>query len=158
MKLKNYALMAEIAGGVAVILSLVFVGFQIKGSSDLLAAQAVFDLRESNSLMSRDLVTNAELSEMAYRGYNDYASLDGVEKWRFDFWVVEVLTHRMTAWKYGEEGLLDPEEMETWQSSTCSYLAKYPGARKVWEQDETWFRADFRAHVEQRCFGNEGSR
>ncbi len=94
MKLKNYALMAEIAGGVAVVLSLVFVGFQIKGSSDLLAAQAVFDLRESNSLMSRDLVTNAELSEMAYRGYNDYASLDGVEKWRFGFWVEEVLTQR----------------------------------------------------------------
>ena len=157
MKLKDYALMAEIVGGVGIVLSLVFVGFQIKGNSDLLAAQAVFDLRESNSLMARDLVTNTELSEMAYRGYNDYESLAGVERWRFDFWVIEVLTHRMTAWKYGQEGLLDPEEIETWQNSTCLYLAN-PGVRKVWEQDETWFRADFRAYVERSCFGNERSR
>ena len=123
MKLKNYALMAEIVGGVGIVLSLVFVGFQIKGNSDLLSAQAVFDLRESNSLMSRDLVTNPELSEIVYRGDIDYESLAGVERWRYDFWVVEVLTHRMTAWKYGQEGLLDPEEIETWQKSTCLYLA-----------------------------------
>jgi hypothetical protein len=154
MNLKNYALMAEIVGGVGIVLSLVFVGFQIKGNSDLLAAQAVFDLRESNSLMSRDLVTNTELSELVYRGVNDYESLAGVERWRFDFWVVEVLTHRMTAWKYGQEGLLDPEEIETWQNSTCLYLA-FPGVRKAWEQEETWFRADYRAYVERSCFGDE---
>jgi len=154
MKLKNYALMAEIVGGVGIVLSLVFVGFQIKGNSDLLSAQAVFDLRESNSLMSRDLVTNPELSEIVYRGDIDYESLAGVERWRYDFWVVEVLTHRMTAWKYGQEGLLDPEEIETWQKSTCLYLTD-PGVRKVWEQEETWFRADFRAYVERSCFGDE---
>ena len=150
MKLENYALMAEIVGGIGVVLSLIFVGVQVKGNADILEAQAVFDLRESNSLMVRDLIANAELSEMIYRGYDDYESLSDLEKWRFEFWVFEVLTHRMTAWKYAEEGLLDSEEIETWQNSTCSFLA-LPSVRIIWEKQDTWLRADFRAFVEQLC-------
>jgi hypothetical protein len=150
MKLENYAQMAEIVGGISVVLSLIFVGVQLKGNADILEAQAVFDLRESNSLMARDLITNAELSEMIYRGYDDYESLSDFEKWRFEFWVIEVLTHRMTAWKYAVEGLLDSEEIETWQYSTCSFLA-LPSARLIWEKQDTWLRADFRASVEQLC-------
>jgi hypothetical protein len=151
MKLQNYALMAEIVGAFGIVLSLVFVGIQIKDNSDILAAQAVFDLRESNSLMSRDLITDHEFSDVIKRGYDDYELLTDLEKWRFEFWVTEVLTHRMTAWKYAEEGLLDAEEIETWQNSTCQILA-LPSARMVWErQEETWIRADFRASVERNC-------
>ena len=158
MKLQKYAFLAEIVGAVGIVVSLVFVGFQLKGNSDLLAAQAVFDLRDSNSFMSRDMVTNPEFAEIVYRGnYDDDESLTAVEKWRFDFWVEEVLTHRMTAWKYAEEGLLDPEEIESWQSVTCAYVA-IPGVRKVWDRGGTWLRADFRVYVERSCFGDDGSR
>ena len=96
MKLRNYALMAEIVGAFGIVLSLVFVEIQIKDNSDILAAQAVFDLRESNSLMVRDLISDPEFSDVIYRGYYDYESLSELENWRFAFWVTEVLTHRMT--------------------------------------------------------------
>ena len=150
MKLKNYALMAEIVGAAGVILSLVFVGIQIKGNSDILAAQVVFDLRESNSLMVRDLVTNPELGELVYRGHLDYESLTDEEIPRYTLWVGEVLTRRLTAWKYAEEGLLEAEEIEVWQNHTCQFLT-LPGPSKVWSQDGAWFRPDFRASVDQYC-------
>ena len=153
--LRKAALVAEIVGGAGVILSLVFVGFQVKGNADLLAAQAVFDLRESNSLMARDLIADPELALLISRGYADRASLSDIETWRFDFWVTEVLTHRMTAWKYAEEELLDPEEIDSWETSTCSYLSRYEGARIVWDQGGSWIRADFRRHVEETCFADE---
>ena len=154
-KLRKAALVAEIVGGAGVILSLVFVGVQLKGNADLLAAQAVFDLRESNSLMVRDLIGNPELADMLYRGYADRASLSEVERWRFDFWVNEVLTHRMTAWRYAEEELLDPEEIDSWQASTCLFLSEYEGAREVWDMGGSWIRSDFRQHVDETCFGKE---
>jgi len=151
MNLKKYALMAEIIGAGGVIVSLLFVGVQIKGNSDLLAAQTVLDLRDSNSIMSRDMITNSEFAEIVYQGTNiGFEALDDMQKWRFEFWVEEVLTHRMTAWKYAEQGLLDPEEVETWQRSTCAYLEN-PGPRAVWEQDRPWIRDDFREYVEQTC-------
>ena len=153
MKLKKWALIAEIVGAAGVILSLIFVGYQLKANSEILAAQAVFDLRESNSLMSRDMITNAQFAEMISRGYDDYDSLTDVERWRFDFWVEEVLTHRMTAWKFAQQGLIDVEEIDTWQTSTCALLS-LPGARKVWAQDRPWLRSDFREDIEQLCFGN----
>ncbi len=153
--LRKAALVAEIAGGAGVILSLVFVGFQVKDNADLLAAQAVFDLRESNSLMARDLIADPELADLIYRGYADRASLSDVEVWRFDFWVNEVLTHRMTAWKYAEEGLLDSEEIDSWESSTCFILSEHEGARIVWDQGGSWIRSDFRRHIEETCFTNE---
>ena len=74
-RIEEVALIAEIVGGVGGILSLVFVGVQLRGNAAVLEARAVFELRESNSLMSRDLVSNTELSDMLYRGYNDYESL-----------------------------------------------------------------------------------
>lgn len=150
MKLQSYALIAEIVGAVGVVLSLVFVGIQLKDNTDILAAQAVFDLRESNSLMVRDLISDPEFSDVIYRGYYDYESLSELENWRFAFWVTEVLTHRMTAWKYEVEGLLDAEEIETWQNSTCGFLA-LRRARMVWDRGGPWLRADFRASVEQTC-------
>ena len=151
--IRKAALVAEIVGGVGVVLSLIFVGVQLNENGNLLAAQAVFDLRESNSLMARTLISDAELADMVYRGYADRESLSEVEKWRFDFWVTEVLTHRMTAWKYAEEDLLDSDEIESWQSSTCFILTEYEGARIVWDQGDTWLRADFRSYVEETCFG-----
>ena len=151
MKLKNYALMAEIVGAFGIVLSLVFVGIQIKDNSDILAAQAVFDLRESNSLMVRDLITDHEFSDVILRGHNDYELLTDHEKIRYAVWVNEVLTHRMTAWKYAEKGLLDAEEIESWQNHTCQFLA-LPGPRMIWERpEEAWIRADFRASVERNC-------
>ena len=150
MKLKNYALMAEIVGAVGIVLSLVFVGIQIKDNSDILAAQSVFDLRESNSLMVRDLITNRDLLEVITRGHLDYESLTDEEIPRYTLWVGEVLTRRMTAWKYAEEGLLEAEEIEAWQNHTCQFLA-LPGPSRIWEKGGAWVRADFRASVEQVC-------
>ena len=155
-RIQETALIAEIVGGVAVILSLVFVGVQVRRNAAVLGAEAVFEGRDANSKMSRDMLTNPEFSDIVFRGHNDYTSLTDLEKMRYGFWVEEVLTHRMTAWNYAEQGLLDEEEVESWQSATCVFL-QYPGARIVWDQGEPWFRADFRAAVERICFGNEGS-
>ena len=149
MKLKKYALMAEIVGAAGVILSLVFVGIQVKDNSNILAAQAVFDLRESNSLMVRDLVTNRELGELIYRGHLDYESLTDEEIPRYTLWVGEVLTRRVTAWKYAEEGLLEAEEIKVWQDHTCQFLA-LQGPSIIWERHDG-FRADFRASVDRYC-------
>ena len=90
MKLQNYALIAEIVGAVGIVLSLVFVGIQIRDNSDILAAQAVFDLRESNSLMVRDLITDHEFSDVIRRGHVDYELLTDLDKWRYEIWVFEV--------------------------------------------------------------------
>src|SRR5688572_14785983 len=74
-RLQRAALLAEIVGGAAVVVSLIFVGVQLRENANVLEAQAVFDLREANGSLVRDLTGNPELSEMLFRGYNDYAAL-----------------------------------------------------------------------------------
>jgi hypothetical protein len=145
--------MAEIVGGAAVVVSLVFVGIQLRANANVLEAQAVFDLREANGSLVRDLTGNQELSEVLYRGYNDYSALSELERWRFGLWVNEVLRIRLLAWEYGQRGLLDEEEFESWQTVTCDYLDAYPGARAVWDNGGAYLRGDFRRQVQERCFG-----
>ena len=151
-RLQEYALIAEIVGGAAVVVSLVFVGIQLRANANVLEAQAVFDLREANGSLVRDLTGNRELSEVLYRGYNDYASLSDLERWRFGLWVNEVLRIRLLAWEYGQRGLLEEEEFESWQTVTCDYLSAYPGARAVWDAGGAYLRSDFRRQVQERCF------
>jgi hypothetical protein len=151
-RIQNAALVAEIVGGIGVILSLIFVGVQLRGNAALLEAQAVFDLREANGLLVRDLTANPELSELLYRGYQGRAALTEVENWRFNLWVNEVLRIRLIAWKYAEQGLLDVEEAESWRAVTCEYLQAYPGAREVWNSGGPYLRSDFRDQVNEWCF------
>ena len=155
-RIQEAALVAEVVGALGVVLSLVFVGIQLKGNSTLLEAQAVFELRESNSLMSRDMIGNDVLAELVYRGHDDYDSLTDFERWRYRFWVDEVLTHRMTAWKYSDQELLDAAEMESWRDATCDFVV-LPGPRRVWGEGGPWLRTDFREYVERTCFGPEAS-
>jgi len=150
--IQKAALLAEVIGGIGVILSLIFVRIQLKGNSTVLEAQAVFDLREANGALVRDLVGNPELSGLMYRGYSDRNSLTEEERWRFDLWVNEVLRIRLMAWKYAEQGLLDAEEAGSWRDVTCEYLHSYLGARQVWEGGGAYLRSDFRERVNTWCF------
>jgi hypothetical protein len=151
-RLQRAALIAEIVGGTAVVISLMFVGVQIRENANVLAAQAVFDLREANGSLVRDLTGNQELSEMLFRGYNDYSALSEVERWRFGLWVNEVLRIRLMAWEYGERGLLDQNEFDSWRDATCDYLRAYSWARMVWDSGGAYLRTDFRERVQERCF------
>jgi hypothetical protein len=57
-KLKEYALIAEIVGGIAIVLSLIFVGLQIKQNNELSLANSyrelLSDLNEVQSVMMTD--------------------------------------------------------------------------------------------------------
>ena len=47
MKMKQLALLAEMVGGIAVVLSLLFVAFEIRDSSTINASRAAADLNSS---------------------------------------------------------------------------------------------------------------
>lgn len=151
MKIQQAALVAEIVGAVAVVISLLFVGVQLRSNARVMEAQAVFELRQSIAALQRDLTTNAELSSFLYRAYNDYSSLSAEERFRFDLWVGNVLNTYVGAWKHGTLGLVDDEDLRSWDMTLCRFLER-PGARVVWDEGRRdLHRADFRQHVESVC-------
>ena len=71
MKLKEWALVAEIAGAVGIIISLVFVGYQIKQGTEetsqntrAIEASAFQDLTSQILALNLSLIENPDLSEI----------------------------------------------------------------------------------------------
>jgi len=130
--LQEYALLAEIIGSVAIVLSLVFVGLQLKQSNRLALATTqdigtgrwvaqyhrAFDSGESTAFMRKAL--------------NHYDALTADEKGRFYALVFGFVGAFDTLREQHENGLL---REETYQSIARAYygLVKKPGIQELFE-------------------------
>jgi hypothetical protein len=149
--IRKAALVAEVVGGLGVIVSLVFVGLQVRTNATAQEAQAILDLRLAMTQLQRELTATPEISDFLYRGINDYGSLTGPELFRFRQLVGNTLNTYAIAFEYGQLGRIDAEELAAWEQGICSVLSG-PGAREVY-RDWTMIGDEFRAWVESSCPG-----
>jgi len=149
MNIRRAALIAEIVGGLGVIVSLLFVGLQVRSNAAAQEAQAVLDLRLAMTQVQRDLTTTSDMSEFVYRGLLDYDTLSDAELFRFRQWIGNVLNTYAIAYEYGRLERVSAAEFASWGRGICSVLS-FPGALKVYE-DWTMIGGDFRTWVSSSC-------
>jgi len=152
MDIRKAALIAEVVGGVGVVVSLVFVGVQVRTSAAAQDAQALLDLRLALSEVQTEMTSSPELSALMYRGYYQYADLSPVEGYRFRMWTSNVLNMYRIAFDYGRLGSVDAGELESWQAGACSYLS-FPGVQQAFIDSPVSQagRETFRAWLAERC-------
>jgi len=107
MKLKEYALIAEIAGGVAVLVGLVFVGLELRQNTlmqRVTATQALsIDHENAVDALGKDTGTAC----IYVRGINGLANLSGIERYRFFVLWFHVLRAGEQLHYYSLEGMVD---------------------------------------------------
>jgi len=140
--LNDWAVIAEIVGGIAVVLSLIFVAFSIKQNTDALEVAAwerILDRAEGSSQM---LVESADLVRIVVVGESDPNALTAEEYFRFRHFA----GMRFGAWEsvYGhyELGRIDARTWELWNGYYQDIL-NLPGYRKVWLEIRQGFDPHF---------------
>lgn len=127
MKLKKFALVAEIVSAIAVVVSLLYVAIEVgqnTRSQDAATYQEIYrDFRANLSAIPRDVrvkvrVENAELTDEEYRAYLGYLtiSMRGFENW----------------WQQHELGTISDDVFEAYISHMPILLGD-PLARSMWE-------------------------
>ena len=84
-KLQKYALIAEIIGGIAIVISLLFVTLELRESNLQARANAYIQISELMSDWAFNVGANPDASKIYFEGLNDFSSLTPLEKSRFQY-------------------------------------------------------------------------
>lgn len=83
MSLQDWSNLAQVIGALAVVISLVYVGFQVKRNTGAVRSATSQAVHNNYADWYMSMVGDAELNRIAIKGLKDYSSLDEIEKARF---------------------------------------------------------------------------
>ena len=148
MKLSEWASVAEIGSAIAVVVSIVYVGFEINQNTDAVKAgthQAMIDYSREQAEI---LVTDATLAALVEKGEADPSSLTPQERSRFYLFTI----HRMAMWELSflnhKVGLVDDETWAGWDGHYRAIASHKPGYREFWRDNRSSYDARFIDHVD----------
>ena len=134
LNLGEWASVAEIVAAGAVVVSLFFVGFEIRRNTRATQAatlQSAIDIARQQVLL---MASNAELNRISMVGDNDPSKLNADEKLRF-FWQDRSLWLGMqTLYRQWTLGVLPDEEWSVYKKVICVNIGGR-GTRALWSQE-----------------------
>ena len=93
--ISEWAKIAEIAGGIAIIASLIFVGYELRQASQQLRLSSDIDADMTNAGLSIRIAENPELSDLVYRGEQKPETLSDEQMQRF----ANIALPRLAMWE-----------------------------------------------------------
>ncbi len=148
MKLSEWASVAEITSALAVVVSLVYVGFQINQNTAAVKASTHQAMIDYGREQSEILVTDATLAALVAKGEGDPSSLTPHERGQF----YEFTTWRMAMWESAflnhEIGLVEDEMWLAWDGYYRLLVFDKPGYMDFWRDNRAAYHALFQNHVD----------
>ncbi len=149
MKLEKYALIAEIIGGVAVVFSLIYVGFQVAQNTQAIKINTVQQSLSWILSESEHILLYEDLRETM--SVDDLASLSPTDRLQYDVQILTTLrTFEYQHFLYAE-GQLDDGMWSGLRQRMVDFSSDQ-NLRIVWDERKTWFNAQFRSFMEGEIF------
>ena len=155
--LQRWALVAEIVGGIAVVLSLVFVGFQIQQSSEetaintrALQATAYQNLIAQIESMNTLIIQDPEFADLYNRMMNGESPANSVERQRIITFVTLSIRHGDLAFRQYQNELIDKESLDSVLAPLIAFLRLMEPAKPRWEQLRQRLNRDYVSYVDEQ--------
>jgi hypothetical protein len=132
MSLEQLSYLAQIIGSAGVVLSLVFVGLQVRQNTAVLARN------EHNSTMSQwtvirmAVVENRDLAEFMTAGLNGERTLDAADQLRLDQFLQEQAWAAFHIWDRTQRGVFPPGTFEWTGGTYLGQVLTTPGGAAWW--------------------------
>ena len=152
------AKLAEIIGAIAVVLSLLYVGYQVKQNTNAVRSSVHQALINHVAATEGLVLTDGTLAELIVKGTNDPSSLSPSERLRLEKYITLEFVNWENAYLNWRMGLLDEKGWRVWDRSN------YPGPDlqsyfNFWTQNRDWFDDSFVQHVDaiyrEQGYGSE---
>ena len=155
LTLEQVYFIGQTISAVAVILSLVYVGLQIRQNTtatQTASAQAyVADINELVGLIN----SSPKLADVMHQGANGLSSLKDGDLIRFmAFTDTNFMTYQALHLQW-QKGTLDENLLDTYKH-TITALLQHKGQQEWWELRRHWFNPDFQKYIEKAIV--EGAR
>lgn len=147
MKLEKWALVAEIVSAIAIVLSLIFVGLQVRQGTEETAANS-----RALEATVRESMLNADLSilqaSLPYGNLGSAASPTTPEEiGRQTAWSYMLGRTRENYWKQHENGMLDDESYLSYRETLLRLLVRSDFALDIWKDNSSYLVPGFVAEI-----------
>ncbi len=143
----------EIAGFIGVVVSLIFVGFELRQNTAALSAQALLDLNLAVNEEFQAVSGDESLAEIIFKAENDPSSLTPVELERLKYAWLESFNTLEAAFLFYRKGIISGEDYSTYQRAACSSLQEW-SVQQFLDSGVLKLNEEFAKHLDQ-CGGGE---
>lgn len=133
---------AEIAGAIAVLVTLIYLAAEVRQNRKAVQAASIDALSTGWNNLNAQITGDPELAQIMLKGFADPDSLDEVQLYRFQMVGQSYINHFMTAVNHHHDGTLRDKEWCAHSSGTA-YIAKSPGG--AWILEHSVITEDVRA-------------
>lgn len=147
---EGYKKYIELISTIAMILSLLFLGYNIQRGTAVTSADAVFTLNNSMNRALREVALDPEAADLFLKAETDLASMNANERFRYELWIRTFLNANESAWLFHHKGVINDEEYAGWHSGICETLLR-PGFREYMESRLETYTEGFIDDINSHC-------
>lgn len=137
----------EIAGAIAVVLSLIYLATQIRQSTRESQATSRDNVSKGISDVMMRIAADPETTELYGQGLMNPADLTDSETRRFDMLMYATFESFESAYSQWQRGVLAGEDWHKWKSTIGTYMSQ-PGCQSFWVRASGNFTPSFIEYVE----------
>ena len=126
----------EIVGIAGIIVSLIFLGYELKRSNDIAETEAVATIYSMTNDMGLALAENPELSGVFGQALSDFESLSPDDRWTLYVLLEYVINVNEAAWKYYDKGIINREEADFYTRGLCKLIGRHPSLVEAWQSNK----------------------
>ena len=137
----------EFVGGLAVVVTLVFVGFELRQNTRAVESAATQEVHANFSSWYASLQSDPELLMITVKGMQDYSALEAAERAQFIAVFMVFSSNCQTAFYKWRDGLLDEELWSGWRQLSRNFFST-PGGKAFWSDRSYMFGSGFREFID----------
>jgi len=146
MSLEVWGSVATIVEAVFVIVSVVFIWYEIRQSNKLMKAANVQTLAELVSPFNMQLIQDRQMAEFWHKGASQFDKMDEIDQGRYvDLLTWWLILHENIYYQY-RKGLIDKDYYAGWSHDLETFV-KTKNLRRHWESMSHAYQAEFAEHV-----------
>jgi hypothetical protein len=148
--LENLALLAEIIGAVAIVVSLIYVGRELNANTAAVQAASLQSVTNASSTSMLAVVANEDFARIRLQAMRDPSQLSETERLRWYLYQRQMWLHFQNVWQQWQLGTLDNGVWQGYERVVCRDLLGDETARQQWREQHIYaLSAEFVSHLEK---------
>ena len=147
MVLETAANYADVIGGIAVVVSLIYVGIKVNKSTSAIRSSAANDATVAMQSWYLEMGTNRQASDIWFNAMTSPNPLETHDEFQFMMSMHAVLLGMQNCYLLSREGTLDEEFREAVTTAIVA-VKDLPGMNRYWSQRRGFFHSEFAEYVE----------
>ena len=149
--LADLANLAEIVGAIAIIISLVYVGQELRANTAAVKAASLQSITNSSSASMLAVVESRDFADIRLQGDQDPTQLSEADKLRYVLYQRQMWLHFQNVWTQWKLGVIDDGVWAGYQKVICDELVGTDARLTWWTQNHAYSLSDGFTKLVRSC-------